>query len=137
MNGAIGPDDAFCVTASDHVALDPIWKGAFDVEPGSGMKSGWLRRGGVTAFLTSCNRLTTYADHSRLHPTVIRVEMTDTLGRSLNLTGRLKAACPWLAWMNVRGVMCLIEWETDDGTTFHGVAIESQWTDFVHLFLES
>lgn len=129
--GAFGPDLSFTVVGMEDETLDPIWKGKFAIPPGSLLRFGWLVVDGEKCVVTQMNSKIDY-DREHLLPRAMYLKLTDEHGRVHEFHGRVRAATPLTAWLNVRCPICMIEWNYN-GRIGHGEIQNVQFNDFLHL----
>jgi hypothetical protein len=130
ITGSFDDGFAFHATAFDDPALDPIWKGHFDL-PGETLRFGWVVVDGKQAALRGVRKLTRY--DRDLFPESVEIEIVDEHDRKFSMTGKVTAAFPFNPWHNARWVICLAEW-TRAGTAGkgYGDVQDGQWHDFLH-----
>ncbi len=130
--GAFGPDLSFCVVGMEDEALDPIWKGRFEIPPGSTLRFGWMVVDGAKCIVTDLRSKIDY-DPADLMPRAMYLKITDEHGRVHELHGKVLAATPLTAWLNIRCPVCMIEWNYN-GRIGHGEIQNVQFNDFVRAF---
>jgi hypothetical protein len=134
ISPVFGDDFALNVTGVDDPARNPVWAGVydFDAEQAAALNRGWVWRDGEL-FDVVASSIRTEWDARSMYPTAQIVEVTDSGGRELRLTGEVVAACNWHVYSNVRVAFCLTRWECE-GRIGWGETQPVTWTDFLsHL----
>lgn len=133
--GAKDSSVSFQCTSCDHPDLKPQWQGCFDVGVERSLLGGWIWMDGEMAFVeTARNRVLRNRD--TLFPEVIDIDIVDTKGRRIEAHGTITAAAPFFPYLNLRGVFCLVRWETSAGDIMWGEIQDAQFTDFVHMMMK-
>mgnify|MGYP003382274340 CR=1 FL=1 len=120
---------SFCVVGMDHPDLDPVWKGDFEIDPGSLLRFGWMVVDGEQIAVRTARTKIDY-DRVTLLPRSIVTTITDTRGREYHAKGEVTAAAPLDAWMNARTPICLVKWECQ-GRSGIGEIQQLQFSEFI------
>ena len=100
-----------------------------------GLISGWIWRDGKLGRLVKG-----FKKVSRDRPTPLplsaSIQITDDLGRTLDINCSLVASCPWQPWYNLSNQVSLVRWECE-GLVTHGDFQEAYWNDYLKLIAAS
>ena len=130
--GTADGDNAFCIVGMEDEARNPMWKGRFTVPGTSTLRFGWLLVDGQKCRATTLSSLVTY-DPDDLMPRTVSMHVEDEHGRRHEIEGRVIAATPIHAWLNIACAINLIEWNWR-GRTFTGEMQTVMFNDFIHAF---
>jgi hypothetical protein len=134
LTGVFDDDFAFHMMGVEDPSSDPIWKEAFpDGGSLTAINRGWIWRNGELTGLASA-RLTTRWNVDTGYPVGHTLQLIDTNGFELSLTGTITASCSWSTWSNVNMLISLSRWE-HDGRIAWGDSQVATWTDFVYRCL--
>ena len=125
ITGVFNEGFAFNVTATDDPTRQPAWGGAFDIRPQDALKFGWIIFDGKTTAITAISKKTIYAA-DKLIPLELHMSLTDQLGRTFDIKGRIDASIPFSPSPNVRAIIALARWECD-GMVGYGEVQDVQW----------
>lgn len=119
-----------CVVATDDPALDPVWKGEYEVDEDRLHHFGWVLADGRPSVIVESHALTRF-DEDTLFPTSVSLEVVDAEQRRYTLEGTVTAASPLTTMANQRVIPGLVKW-TGHGGGGYGEMQHWQFTDFVH-----
>ncbi|WP_019873346.1 DUF7064 domain-containing protein [Sporichthya polymorpha] len=132
VNGAFSEDFAFGIMAFDDPARGPEWAGVLDLPGGNSLRTGWVRKDGVTAEVLSVSKRTVRRPGS-FYPDTVEMTVVDRLGRELEIVGATCAGVQWQTWHNMDSNICLTRWECE-GQVTHGDCQEFLWPEYVRRF---
>lgn len=126
-------DLSFNCNVFDHASGNPEIVGRFDMADENALNGGWICRKGVFKRIVQARKKVRREPGTHIAQEV-DLEMIDEEGVALRVRGRLLASSPWNTWPNVKMVISLMRWESDDGLVGHGDCQEPIWTDYSRAF---
>lgn len=116
----------------DHASGNPELKGTpFEVPDEQALKGGWVYKDGKVSCIVKATKRVARAPDTCL-PVGVELDVTDDLGRSFHMSGRLMASCPWETWANVNMNISLMRWEWN-GMVAYGDCQEANWGDYLNF----
>lgn len=131
--GVFNDELSFNCNIFDHNSGNPEIQGQFDMPDERALNTGWIWRGDRFRRIVKASKKVRREPGSHIAQEV-HLDMTDEDGNSLRLHGRLIASSPWYTWSNVKMVISLMRWESEDGLVGHGDCQEPIWTDYSRAF---
>jgi len=133
MNALFSKDFVFNIGCHDDPALEPEWKGRYDVPPEKIVKDAWIMTNGVLRKLPKVSKLT--RRDRLLAPVSTVMRATDEDGREYEFNGEIVAGAPWSPWHNCHCHITLTRWTSPqfDGVGW-GETQEVQWNDYLQAF---
>lgn len=116
----------------DQAEHNPELRGRFELPKAGTLSGGWVQRNGKLASLVKAEKRVVRAPEW-LWPERVELDMTDELGREIQLRGQMVAANAWPLGGNLNFTICLMRWECDGHVTW-GDCQEGMWTDYLHAF---
>jgi hypothetical protein len=132
MTGVFNKDFSFNCNILEQVQHNPELKGHFDLPPENTVLGGWIQRDGKVSHIVRGTKRTTGRDPHTYLPKSIEFEVTDDLGRTIQVRGTLVAGCPMTVWPNIYFPLCLARWECE-GMVAYGDFQEGIWNDYANL----
>ena len=133
ITGVFNDDLSFNCNVFDQVSGNPEIKGRFELPEERTLNAGWIWRHGAVHRIVEARKKIRREPGSHIAQEV-SLEMRDESGQWLRIRGRLVASSPWHTWANVKMVISLMRWETEDGLAGHGDCQEPFWTDYSRAF---
>lgn len=117
----------------DHRSGNPENGPAFDMPDERALNAGWIwREDRVQRIVQATKRVRREPGTHIVQE--MDLDMTDESGKRLRLHGRLVSSSPWCTWANVKMVISLMRWESDEGLVGYGDCQEPIWTDYSRAF---
>ncbi len=133
--GVFNKDFAFNCNIIEQVQGNPEIKGAFELPIDKTINGGWILRDGKVGYVVSGSKRVV-RDPKSLLPQRMDFSITDNLGRTIEISGTILAACPFPSWPNIWFPVCLARWECE-GMVAYGDCQEGVFTDYANFMLGS
>jgi len=135
MTGTFNKDFAFNCCALDQVSGNPELAGSqFDIPDENTLISGWIWRDGKLGRAVKVKKSVARAPQTLL-PAGVELKLTDEFDRTIDISGKLAASCPWQNLGNQISVINLMRWECE-GEIAYSDCQEAMWNDFYN-FMDS
>lgn len=131
--GVFNDELSFNCNIFDHLSGNPEIKDRFDIPDDRALNAGWIWRGDRVQRIVKASKKVRREPGSHIAQEV-HLDMTDDSGKTLRLHGRLVASSPWYTWPNVKMVISLMRWESEDGLVGYGDVQEPIWSDYSRAF---
>ena len=131
--GVFNDELSFNCNIFDHPSGNPEIAAHFDISDEHALNTGWIWRGDRFRRIVSASKQVRREPGTHIAQEM-QLRMVDEDGVPLNLRGRLIASSPWYTWSNVKMVISLMRWESEDGLVGHGDCQEPIWTDYSRAF---
>ncbi len=134
MTAVFDENFIFSCNITDHPDKNPIWRNAFDVNPDSVVKHGWIYKDGDFLHVIKAEKLTHYR-RDTLIPTRCEMVLIDEQDNRYEIEGEVIASCNCNLWANMSAPVALVKWTCGDKVAY-GDFMDAQWGDFVSRFTE-
>ncbi len=134
MTAVFDENFIFSCNAMDHPDRNPIWKDAFDIDPDTALKQGWIYKDGALSHIVTAEKLTHYR-HDTLVPMRCELVLKDEHGRHYEIEAETIASCNCNLWPNMSAPVASVRWQCG-GKVAYGDFMDAQWGDFVSRFSE-